>query len=464
MSRYAKYFLRHLLCVEDTFSRYYVQDDSWGRQDILDVEYIIFDWEEEAEDWLAQCIEFDRSTTLDSLRHMLAYDCLTAYQVHRMNDSRVVRTVAGELCMNAWRIVIEPKIGWTVRVDANTRAPVQPVAEELDSDIDGMLAELKTYLDAIVDEAKEKNKQHQAALSGKNSAEVALYYSENAGDAVYQDQAVGTWDILVSVVKKFPGFYKGFLKFHWKLFTLPATMAEKTALSIHTGNLNPLKEEIDKIVDPVVLGYDKAMHYKSLLTVLLSDPETYDLLWDFAQRYYDASHPVELTRLGATVAGEIIVTILLALVSYGAGAVANIAAKSTRLAKVAELLEKLALAIRKSKRVSALIGDTEEAVAETGKTARRIKKGLKDMPEIDNPKTLKKLEHEAQEGYDKVKKIDGPKTIPKITGDKGTVVNVDGNNIYDPSYPSLSSKSRAQSRFSDPSYRSNGGDVYPNVA
>ena len=37
MSRYGKYFFEHLLWLEDDFCEYYVQDDSWGRPEILDV-------------------------------------------------------------------------------------------------------------------------------------------------------------------------------------------------------------------------------------------------------------------------------------------------------------------------------------------------------------------------------------------------------------------------------------------
>jgi len=32
------------------------------------------------------------------------------------------------------------------------------------------------------------------------------------------------------------------------------------------------------------------------------EPATYDLLWDFAQRYYDASHPAGLVRMGTAAA------------------------------------------------------------------------------------------------------------------------------------------------------------------
>ncbi len=78
---------------------------------------------------------------------------------------------------------------------------------------------------------------------------------------------------------------------------------------------NPLKHEIDRIVAPVAQGYEQAQKYKSMLTVLLSDEETYDLLYDFGQRYWDATHPLELTEMGASAVADIVVTVLLAMSS-----------------------------------------------------------------------------------------------------------------------------------------------------
>jgi len=49
MNRYSKYFLQHSLWFDDGFCQYYVQDDTWGRREILDVESVIFDWAADAE-------------------------------------------------------------------------------------------------------------------------------------------------------------------------------------------------------------------------------------------------------------------------------------------------------------------------------------------------------------------------------------------------------------------------------
>uniref|UniRef100_A0A486XTN4 RES domain-containing protein n=1 Tax=Rheinheimera sp. BAL341 TaxID=1708203 RepID=A0A486XTN4_9GAMM len=49
---------------------------------------------------------------------------------------------------------------------------------------------------------------------------------------------------------------------------------------------------------------------------------------------------------------------------------------------------------------------------------------------------------------------------PTIVSGQGSYVRMDGHKIYDSNFPALSSNPREQYRFSDPAYRSTGGDVY----
>ena len=59
MIRYSKYFLQHNLWLDDGFCQYFVQDDYWGLQEILDVETMVFFWPDDAQQWLQQCADFD---------------------------------------------------------------------------------------------------------------------------------------------------------------------------------------------------------------------------------------------------------------------------------------------------------------------------------------------------------------------------------------------------------------------
>ena len=60
---------------------------------------------------------------------------------------------------------------------------------------------------------------------------------------------------------------------------------------------------------------------------------------------------------------------------------------------------------------------------------------------------------------------EGPKvadgaTSAAATSDQGVKVSIDGHKIYDPRYPAIGTNPDVTYRFSDPTYRSTGGDVY----
>ncbi len=343
MSRYGKYFLQHLLCLEDAFCHYYVQDDSWGRQEILDVEHVVFDWDEDAEAWLVQCAEHDPYTTLSRLRILLAEDCLTQYQVHRMTDRQVVRTTAHELSMNAYQMVIEPKIGWAVRVDPVTEEPVQPIAVEAAPDMDDMLDELRIELDGLVDEQKKNYQQWEAKLADMSDAEKAALYGKKAGGGLY-NATIGS---LVDLVKAAPGLAKKAASAWWKFKTYPLRLAQITAQTIKTGSMDPLQKEIKAKLGPVVRGAKQLKHFTSMTMVLLGEEATRDMLLDFVDGYWDNTHPLEKTELGAEAASEVVINILLAIFTAGVGVAANVAAKSGRLIKVAKMLERVAGSLKR---------------------------------------------------------------------------------------------------------------------
>ena len=350
MSRYGKYFLQNLLCLEDALCHYYVQDDSWGRQEILDVEYIIFDWDDDAETWLIQCAEHDPYTTMSRLRSLLAEDCLTQYQVYRMNDQQVVRTAARELSNNAYRMVIEPKIGWAVRVDPVTGEPVQPIAVEAAPDIDDMLDELRVELDGLVDDQKNNYRKWEAKLADMSDAEKAALYGKKAGGGLY-NATIGS---LVDLVKAAPGLAKKAASAWWKFKTYPLRLAQITAQAIKTGSMDPLQKEIKAKLGPVVRGAKQLQHFTSMTMVLLGEETTRDMLLDFVDRYWHNTHPLEKTELGTEAASEVVINILLAIFTAGAGVAANVAAKSGRLIKVAKMLERVAGFLKRMKSLGRL--------------------------------------------------------------------------------------------------------------
>ena len=152
-----------------------------------------------------------------------------------------------------------------------------------------MLAELKGHLDAIVIEQQEKSARTEAQLANLTPEQKALFYSQKAGTGAYDSVIGGTWDmikaapsVLWSAAKAFPGFYVGYLKTLWKVAQPPSKMASLTAKGVATGNFNPLKQEIDRIVTPVATTCEEALKYKSMLTLLLGNEQLYAPLYDFA--------------------------------------------------------------------------------------------------------------------------------------------------------------------------------------
>ena len=412
MRRYSKYFLQHSLWLEDEFCRYYVQDDVWGRPPILDVHTLIFNWDHEAEQWIEQCAAYDDVFTIHRLREFLADHCLEPFNLHRMNNRQVMRAAARQLSDYALRVVVEPRFGWAVRIDEQTAEPALPVTVESAPELAHLRAELKVHLDALVAEQQKNYDRHEAELAQLSTDQKALYYGQNAGDELY-DATIGG---VVDLAKAFPGFYVGYLKTLWKIARLPSQMAQLTAHGILTGDYNPLEQEINKIVDPVAQTYEQAVRYKSMLTILFSDQETYEMLYDFAQRYWAATHPVERTRMGISAVSDIVVTIVLALISCGIGAAANVAAKSTRLVKIAKLLEKITTVLRRIGPRTGLLEKGEEAAAKLGRAEKRTAKAVKEVrkaeADVKKAERAAKIEKEAQKEYDAIKTVEGSEKAP----------------------------------------------------
>jgi hypothetical protein len=219
MIRYSKYFLQHALWLDDGFCQYYVQDDFWGLQEILDVETLVFLWPEDALQWLEQCAQYDHSDTLHRLRDYLSEHSLRPCMLHHMDDPQVLRAAAEELTENMSRVVIQPLMGWAVQIDKQAHTPELPLKVEPEPELSEMLAELKEHLDALVAEQRKQYKQYEAQVAQMSPEQKALFYSQKTGGAVYDSVIGDTWEmvkaapaVLWKAAKAFPGFYAGYLK------------------------------------------------------------------------------------------------------------------------------------------------------------------------------------------------------------------------------------------------------------
>ncbi|MBI5656093.1 MAG: hypothetical protein HZC44_04410 [Geobacter sp.] len=315
-----------------------------------------------------------------------------------MDDRRVVSETAHQMTHCGYQVVLEPGLGWAVQVDAATAVPAVPVAVEPEPEVEGALGELKVVLDGLVAEQRQKYDQYEAKLAGLNEAGKAALYGKKAGGGLW-DATIGG---AVDLVKALPGYAAGYLKTLYKVAMLPSQMATATAQAIAAGDMAPLKAEADKYVQPLAKTYDQAVYYKGVLVVLFEDEQTMGVLNDFAQDYWDATHPLERTEMGASAAADIVVTVLLALVSAGVGAAANIAAKSARLAKAAKLLDKIAGMLKRTGHRHRMPKKEIDAVDTYSKRNKTSSKSTKSgMPEPGTPKhkPSNDIDESVKDGY-----------------------------------------------------------------
>jgi hypothetical protein len=147
--------------------------------------------------------------------------------------------------------------------------------------------------------------------------------------------------------------------------------------------------------------------------VLFQDEELYAMLYDFSERYWDATHPVERTRMTASAASDILVTLILAIFTAGVGAAVNVAAKSGKLGKAAKLLKKITETIKRTGSRHQVpkkdLGDGAETIAGTGSGA-----GKGGIPEVESPKEKPGIDDGGKKGHDTAEVKPKPKEMEKF--------------------------------------------------
>jgi hypothetical protein len=345
MSRYDRYFLQHILWLNDGFCQYYVQDPTWSRKDILDAPCVIFDLRNEAEAFLDQCLRTERNTTLMRLRTFLATECLERLQVHLMNDQQVVAAAARQFTTRVHKIVVEPKYGWAVQMSATTATaePLIPVRVEPEPDVDHLIRQFKAMLDTLVAEQQKSYQNHEARLAQMSRTQKAGAYAQKAADGLYE----GTIGSVISLVKLAATFYIGYWKTLWGMANYPRRAARLTLQAMAQADTSPLHQEIDRIVAPIATSYEQAVQYKAMLRILFSDPEITEILYDFANRYWQATHSLDRTELGAEALADVVLALLVLLLTAGVGVAATATAKSARFARAGELLHKILAVLKR---------------------------------------------------------------------------------------------------------------------
>ncbi|WP_163835324.1 RHS repeat-associated core domain-containing protein [Spartinivicinus ruber] len=183
----------------------------------------------------------------------------------------------------------------------------------------------------------------------------------------------------------------------WDMVTLAADVLSKAQMeyfdilnAIVTGDIDKLEQKLNTAREEGNEIVAEAVEIKELLIAILDDPETLSYLRDFPGRYWDALPAVDKTRMAGGAIFDIVVGIVLAAVSGGAGGVAmatNIASKLGSYGnKAISTLKKLAKALKKIKQRKKYNGVTKannDHIVETNPKSGTSRQTGK----VDNDKT-----------------------------------------------------------------------------
>jgi len=176
-----------------------------------------------------------------------------------------------------------------------------------------------------------------------------------------------------------------------------------------TAKIESEKAAIAAIQTDMGESIDSAKDSLESLAILATDSETYQMLYDFPGTYFDALSFTEKTHFVFRYGIDI------ALVFVGGVGIG-------------------VLAIKNTVKITAIVKKATELI--------KLKRFKQTM-------TSKKT--------NTIVDITPP---PKVTSGKGSNTNMDGHKIYASKRSALESNPNATYRFSDPTYRSTGGDVY----
>lgn len=211
--------------------------------------------------------------------------------------------------------------------------------QSLDSQINLEISQLQAQIKYILDQSLKTERAETARLAqtlkDSSSVDKTLIYTGAAMTGAID--AVTGLILLVGDVAATAGKSIQAVNRHIGQYLLDPLHAPET-FERDLASLKTIYTGLENFIDEDLEGY----------WVLVRDPETWQILNDFAVDYMEAQHSTELTKI----AGESIPTIILALLTGGAGAVMGTAGSgASRLAqlaaKVGPMLRKLIILLKK---------------------------------------------------------------------------------------------------------------------
>ena len=121
-----------------------------------------------------------------------------------------------------------------------------------------------------------------------------------------------------------------------------------------TTFVNSQKRELVEVLgfDPTTITSQQIDEAIAMTDLVLDDPSLRDMLYRFVKDYAEAQHAIEITNVAGSGAFELILTIILAAVTGGAGVIAAVSSKTAlirKFQKVGDLLSEFAKATHRMK-------------------------------------------------------------------------------------------------------------------
>jgi hypothetical protein len=197
-----------------------------------------------------------------------------------------------------------------------------------------------------------------------------------------------------------------------KLLATGGSILEAVTDAVRAGSMEPIQSEIEQAVAPLVETAEQAKQATAMVQVLLNDAETYDLLYDFGERYVKAMHPMDIAEYGMK-AASVIITIIASIAATiysggtsGAGSAGKILVSIKRLREASPVVDKIYKALKCMAYRYKLPKLIEKGVSKV-KGRRNKTKGKDGLPEVKTPDKIDKNRKKGYSGND-----DGPKTTP----------------------------------------------------
>ncbi|MBR8841279.1 MULTISPECIES: HNH/ENDO VII family nuclease [unclassified Pseudoalteromonas] len=230
--------------------------------------------------------------------------------------------------------------------------------------------ELRTALDQMVAEIRKQADIQERLIDDENLGMQGLIYSGAFLYGLYQQGE----SIVTGVADLVEGTAGAIYDVGAATFRILGHLA--------TGDVEAMRAELQQIMSTASESINGIVEAFETLVIIAEDEEARTLLANFPARYFNAHSSVERTRM----AGRLSFEILLALATFGSGAVVSAIAKSNYFVKATRALEKLTQATKLKRLNYTRSGTTEKVQLDR---IRKLDTSIRDVKKINHGPSIR---------------------------------------------------------------------------